>query len=32
MCKFRLLSDDVPVFHENLFEIQCSRVISGNKQ
>ena len=27
MCKFRLLLDDVPVFHENLSEIRCSRVI-----
>ena len=32
MCKFRLLLDDVPVFHENLFEIRCSWVISGNKR
>ena len=32
MCKSRLLLDDVPVFHENLFKIQCSRVISGNKR
>ena len=31
MCKSRLLLDDVPVFHENLFKIRCSRVISGNK-
>ena len=32
MCKFRLLLDDVPVFHENLFKIRCNRVISGNKR
>ena len=32
MCKSRLLLDDVPVFHENLFKIQCSRIISGNKR
>ena len=33
MCKGRLLlNDDAPVFHENLFKIRCSRVISGNKR
>ena len=32
MCKPRLLLDDVPVFHKNLFKIRCSRVINGNKQ
>ena len=24
MCESRLLLNDVPVFHENLFKIQCS--------
>ena len=32
MCKSRLLLNDMPVFHENLFKIRCGRVISGNKQ
>ena len=32
MCKSRLLLNDMPVFHENLFKIRCGRVIDGNKQ
>ena len=32
MCKSRLLLNDMPVFHEDLFKIRCGRVISGNKQ
>ena len=31
MCKSRLLFNDMPVFHENLFKIRCNRVISGKK-
>ena len=32
MCNSRLLLNDVPVFHENLFKIRCGRVISGIKR
>ena len=32
MCKSRLLLNDMPVFNENRFKIQCGRVISGNKR
>ena len=27
MFKLRLLLNDVPVFHENLFEIQCGQIV-----
>ena len=26
MCKFRLLLNDMPVFHKNLFKIRCGQV------
>ena len=32
MCKSRLLLNDMAVFNENHFKIQCGRVISGNKR
>ena len=32
MCKSRLLLNDMPVFIENRFKIQCGRVVSGNKR
>ena len=32
MCKSKLLLNDVPVFHGNLFKIRCGWVISGNKR
>ena len=32
MFKLRLLLNDVPVFHENLFEIQCGRTVGSNKR
>ena len=32
MCKFRLLLNDMLVFHKNLLKIRCGRVISGNKR
>ena len=32
MYKFKLLLNDMPVFHKNFFKIRCGRVISGNKR
>ena len=29
--ELRLLLNDVPVFHDNLFEIWCGQIVSSNK-